>query len=1075
MPTRRKGASAVHPMSNRVNEVAGLILIAVAVFSALALWSFHPGDPSWSHRVSGGWSVRNYGGWVGAYIAGEFVQLLGAFAMFIPLAVFAWGVRTFTGLRSWWPGWQGLGGLMIALSGAGLFYKAFQIDPLFGKSTLAGGLVGYGMAVVLETYLGRVGSWVALTGALLAAVVATTGLSIGQVLYYLSRGPRWMLVSLLPRLWTAGYTGARRSAVFTRDWVKDSIKASRLKKAAREARKSGTFLKEFRESWSRPNISPSGSGEAAAVENGVVSPAGKGPPTGAISLTGAVSPVEEPNGAKPLLSPLNGQNGILGDSGEKSVPPGGAAGDLLAEPAFGPPRASEPAPFMGPAAEAEDNSAPKNRAGSPVTGSLEAGDLKAGDPKIIIGPAYDDADDAEEPPVPESGEGGRDEDGAPGTVSEAADSAEQDDPEEVLSKAPKEISSSEEVRGKEVPDADKSAIRIGRKENPEERGARASETQRVETQRVEAERAEDETAMSIPSLVNDSEPEDMSLSLKRALSGSQAENGDKRAENDDKELKVRRVGANGEADIVRIEDDALVSDAAPTAKKTTSRKNGHYVLPKLDLFAEPESSALIVDEEAIREKSTLLEQTLHEFGVEGEMKEVKTGPVITIYEFAPAAGVKVSKIASLSDDLARALSAISIRIVAPIPGTNVVGIEVPNAKRRAVRVRELLASREFGRAKEKLTLGLGKDILGRTTITDLAKIPHLLIAGSTGSGKSVAMNMMISSLLVRCHPREVRFLMIDPKMLEFSIYEGIPHLLVPVVTDPKRAASALRGVVAEMERRYQLMSKFEVRNIDGYNNLVSEFLGPREEARRRSQHLDEGERVDDAENPDFMPYIVVVIDELADLMMVSSREVEETMTRLAQMARAAGIHLLVATQRPSVDVLTGLIKANFPSRIALRVASRVDSRTILDMNGAERLLGKGDMLFVPPGTSAPVRIHGAFVSDEEIRNLVNHWKVQGPTAFREDLFVQVESKENPASAEEDYDERYDDAVALVARTGEASISLIQRHLRIGYNRAARLIERMEIEGVVGPSEGAKRRQVLIQDIPGAEVESIDAV
>jgi S-DNA-T family DNA segregation ATPase FtsK/SpoIIIE len=495
----------------------------------------------------------------------------------------------------------------------------------------------------------------------------------------------------------------------------------------------------------------------------------------------------------------------------------------------------------------------------------------------------------------------------------------------------------------------------------------------------------------------------------------------------------------------------------------------------MDLLADVESTALIVDEEAIRKKSILLENTLREFGVEGRVAEVKTGPVITIYEFVPAAGVKVSKIASLSDDLARALSAISIRIVAPIPGTSVVGIEVPNAKRQGVRAKELLDSRKFKEAKDKLTLCLGKDILGRAVMTDLAKIPHLLIAGSTGSGKSVAMNLMICSILARCHPREVRFLMIDPKMLEFSIYEGIPHLLVPVVTDPKKAASALRGIVAEMERRYRLMSKQGVRNIDGYNKLVADWLGPREAKRRLSQHLSEDEGADEEGNPDFLPYIVVVIDELADLMMVSSREVEETMTRLAQMARAAGIHLLVATQRPSVDVVTGLIKANFPSRIALRVATRTDSRTILDMNGAERLLGKGDMLFVPPGTNAPVRIHGAYVSEKEIRNFVNHWRGQGPAVFHEELFVQEDTKDGfAAEDEDDFDERYDDAVALVARTGEASISLIQRHLRIGYNRAARLIERMEREGVVGPSEGAKRRQVLIRDIPGAEVESIDA-
>ena len=408
--------------------------------------------------------------------------------------------------------------------------------------------------------------------------------------------------------------------------------------------------------------------------------------------------------------------------------------------------------------------------------------------------------------------------------------------------------------------------------------------------------------------------------------------------------------------------------------------------------------------------------------------------------------------------------ALSVRIVAPIPGKSVVGIEVPNLKRDAVFAKDVLSSQEFKHAEDKLTMGLGKDILGRTAFTDLAKIPHLLIAGTTGAGKSVALNMMICSLLARCTPREVRFLMIDPKMLELSIYEGIPHQLVPVVTEPKKASAGLRGVLVEMERRYKIMSEAGVRNIQSYNASVAQQLGEREANRRWKEPLSENDY-----SLDFLPYIVVVIDELADLMMVAPREVEESMTRLAQMARASGIHLLVATQRPSVDVLTGLIKANFPSRMALRVATRTDSRTILDSNGAERLLGKGDMLFVPPGSSAPVRIHGAYVSDCEISQLVAHWKSQGEAVFREDWFVEEEnSSQDGVSGDEEYDERYDDAIALVSRTSEASISLIQRHLRIGYNRAARMIERMEQDGIIGPADGVKRRQVLISEIPGEE-------
>tara|TARA_B100000686_G_scaffold74155_3_gene80133 strand:- start:5704 stop:8415 length:2712 start_codon:yes stop_codon:yes gene_type:complete len=538
------------------------------------------------------------------------------------------------------------------------------------------------------------------------------------------------------------------------------------------------------------------------------------------------------------------------------------------------------------------------------------------------------------------------------------------------------------------------------------------------------------------------------------------------------------VPVNTEVDsssVVRLEDESFVeqgSSETPTEiPKRIPKKSLKYELPSLDFFTDPPSGGVIVNESLIREKSQSLENALLEFGVEGKVTEVKTGPVITVYEFSPAPGVKVSKIVSLSDDLARALSAYSVRIVAPIPGKSVVGIEVPNEQRNAVYAKEVLASKEFNDSEQKLTIGLGSDILGRTALTDLAKIPHLLIAGTTGSGKSVSLNMMICSLLSRCMPREVRFLMIDPKLLELSIYEGIPHLLVPVVTDAEKAASALRGIIVEMEKRYQKMNKLGVRNIDSYNEFVAEGLTKKQVQERLQRPLEDDSTEAEGETLDFLPYIVVVIDELADLMMVSSRDVEEAMTRLAQMARAAGIHLLVATQRPSVDVLTGLIKANFPSRIALRVATRTDSRTILDSNGAERLLGKGDMLFVPPGTSVPVRIHGSYVSEKEIHSLVGHWKNQGPAVFREDIFVEKETRKDEVGDDEnDYDERYDEAVALISRTKEVSISLIQRHMRIGYNRAARMIEQMERDKIVGPADGIKRRPVLIDEIPETDHE-----
>jgi S-DNA-T family DNA segregation ATPase FtsK/SpoIIIE len=426
-----------------------------------------------------------------------------------------------------------------------------------------------------------------------------------------------------------------------------------------------------------------------------------------------------------------------------------------------------------------------------------------------------------------------------------------------------------------------------------------------------------------------------------------------------------------------------------------------------------------------------------------------------MYEFAPAPGIKVSKIANLQDDLALVMRALSVRVVAPIPGKAVVGIEIPNKRRETVRLRELLDSEVFQTSSSKLTLALGKDILGKPVVTDLALIPHLLIAGATGSGKSVGLNSMICSLLFRATPADVKMIMIDPKMLELSIYDGIPHLLVPVVTHPKKAAVALRRVVEEMERRYQLLASKGVRSIAQYNQSIDEpasAKGPPTEKDSTSALL--------SLPAEKLPYLVVVIDELSDLMMVSSREVEDSLTRIAQMARAAGIHLIVATQRPSVDVLTGVIKANFPARVSFQVSSKTDSRTILDANGAEKLLGRGDMLFLAPGTSKSQRIHGAYVSEAEINRLVAAWKDLEQPHYDDSFLVSSSDQDDPEETE--YDEKYDEAVALVARTGQASISMLQRRLRVGYNRAARMIETMEREGVVGPADGVKPREVLVR-------------
>jgi S-DNA-T family DNA segregation ATPase FtsK/SpoIIIE len=458
--------------------------------------------------------------------------------------------------------------------------------------------------------------------------------------------------------------------------------------------------------------------------------------------------------------------------------------------------------------------------------------------------------------------------------------------------------------------------------------------------------------------------------------------------------------------------------------------------------------------------SRILEKKLSDFGIGGRVITVHPGPVITMYEFEPASGIKVNRIVSLADDLALALRALSVRIIAPLPGKSVVGIEVANPERDTVYIRDLLEDDAFLSSSSKLSIALGKDIFGNPTHADLAKMPHLLVAGATGTGKSVFLNSLLCSLLSRATPDELKLLLVDPKLLELSIYEGIPHLITDVVTNPKRAAAALSGIVHKMEERYQWMAALAVRSIDQFNARVTKELaaGNTHFRLKAKPGEEEGEEVELRR----FPYIVVVIDELADLMVVSAREVEEALQRLAQMARAAGIHLVLATQRPSVDVLTGIIKANFPARISFQVSSRTDSRTILDQNGADHLLGQGDMLFLPPGTSKLQRIHGAFVSEEEVSKLVQQLREQGGPQFDETLIRIKEEAEQ--SRDEAVDEMYDRAIAIVADTRNASISYIQRRLKVGYNRAARMIEQMEADGIVGPQEGTKPREVHVSAI-----------
>ncbi|KQL54577.1 cell division protein FtsK [Heyndrickxia shackletonii] len=495
---------------------------------------------------------------------------------------------------------------------------------------------------------------------------------------------------------------------------------------------------------------------------------------------------------------------------------------------------------------------------------------------------------------------------------------------------------------------------------------------------------------------------------------------------------------NGKIETHEAIEEDQEDDLAPNIS-FSEVENEDYQLPPITLLKRPKATDQSSEYELIHANAAKLERTFNSFGVKAHVTQVHLGPAVTKYEIHPDIGVKVSKIVSLSDDLALALAAKDIRMEAPIPGKSAIGIEVPNSEVAMVSLREVLEAKANDHSEAKLQIALGRDITGEAVLAELNKMPHLLVAGATGSGKSVCINGIITSILMRAKPHEVKLMMIDPKMVELNVYNGVPHLLAPVVTNAKKASQALKKVVSEMERRYELFSHSGTRNIEGYNDHV------------KRDNLETG-----AKQP-LLPYIVVIVDELADLMMVASSDVEDSITRLAQMARAAGIHLIIATQRPSVDVITGVIKANIPSRIAFAVSSATDSRTILDMGGAEKLLGRGDMLFLPVGASKPVRVQGAFLSDEEVEDIVDFVISQQKAQYQEEMIPD----ELPEISEEVEDELYDDAVQLIAEMQTASVSMLQRRFRIGYTRAARLIDEMENRGVVGPYEGSKPRAVLI--------------
>jgi S-DNA-T family DNA segregation ATPase FtsK/SpoIIIE len=514
---------------------------------------------------------------------------------------------------------------------------------------------------------------------------------------------------------------------------------------------------------------------------------------------------------------------------------------------------------------------------------------------------------------------------------------------------------------------------------------------------------------------------------------------------------------------VEISSRAVREKQIPLFKSPTDSS-----LPGVDLLEPPSEQKKGYSNESLQAISRHLELKLRDFKVEAEVESVHPGPVVTRFELTLAPGTKVSKITGLAKDLARALSVISVRVVEVIPGKSTIGIEIPNEEREMVSFAEIIASKTFDSASSPLTLGLGKDISGKAVVADVAKMPHLLVAGTTGSGKSVAVNAMLLSFLFKASPKQVRLILIDPKMLELSVYDGIPHLLTPVVTDMKDAANALRWCVAEMERRYKLMSAMGVRNMAGFNRKVQDAADKGEPI--KDPLWKPNELVENDTAPDLvpLPFISIVVDEFADMMMVVGKKVEELIARLAQKARASGIHLILATQRPSVDVITGLIKANIPSRMAFQVSSKIDSRTILDQMGAEQLLGHGDMLYLPAGTSLPVRIHGAYVSDEEVHHVANFLRAQGEPNYLEEITQEAEPGDADIpglDAGEESDPLYDQAIAVVTESRKASISYVQRRLKVGYNRAARMIEQMEAAGVVSQVQGNGTREVIAPPPP----------
>ncbi len=1009
--TRSGPATALAPIvPRRVRQLALLGLLLGSAYASVALASWDPADPGFS--TTGGGVVENVAGPVGAWVADVLFHLMGYGAW----AIAAVGVLAGVKLAG-----RSLGGGARVLAAVGLLWTAQTalalVRPASGAPGTfpAGGLIGEGSAVMLGDLVGVAGAWIVLLGVAMAGITYTVRVDWERV-FGAALGRAEAAVPVV------GALGARfgRNAGARLASARGAL-AERLAARAEADPSTAWEDEEDEVGWEEddPSLPPS------------VDEYGAGPDAGASPR--AVDFHREPE----LVPPTSAPTPRPMELGPHPTP----VADLPPRPPMGlgipGPAAlgiAGPGAYGGEYADApEDRTVQAGRALVEVewegtaTGAVPVEAPAYGQPPVYVEPAHvpvhaEARAVAVDPPtradLPARAVRGTSPQAARAAVAARPAPPSDFPPPLAPPRAPAPVADDLEDDFEDEDDASE-----GPSVAPPPDDLEAIVPKRPTT-----------PVGDLPPLAAQDAPEPPALRLAR-----------------------RRA-----AQAIQVDPDALVSGGSNDGGRVVidHGEDEGFELPHLGLLDTHERSVARVDEAALQALGEVLEQKLADFGVEGEVVAIRPGPVITTFEYSPAPGIKLSKIAALEDDIAMALKALRVRIVAPIPGKGVVGFEVPNRKRQVVWIRDLLASESFRAGKRALPMILGKNVEGKPEIGDLAKAPHLLVAGTTGSGKSVGVNTMLMSMLYTRTPDELRLILIDPKMLEFELYQDIPHLLHPVVTDPALANAALKWACAEMDDRYRLLARWQTRSIAGYNKKVDEEMREWTPAKARKYAPLDWPSTEPPPAPRKLPYIVIVIDELADLMMLAAKEVEVSIARIAQKARAAGIHLIVATQRPEKQVVTGIIKANMPSRIAFQVRSKLDGRIILDQGGAEALLGKGDMLFLPPGTAELVRAHGPFVSDDEVRRVCDFLRDQGAPDYEAEIRVE-DSGDGSELSEEDYDELYDEAVNFVLEEGKASTSMVQRQFKIGYNRAARIIDVMEKEGVVGAADGARPRKVLI--------------